>query len=323
MKPSPHEETVSISQAAKLSGLSIKTVRYYDTTGLVSGTRLASGYRRYSPDDVAKLSLIARLRQYRYPLETIRQVVTDTITVSQSIERQLDVVSQQLQHLKAVQETLIYALKSLPNHSNTPAWQTLQQVTAVAEQNYAREIQERFAQYLSGISRTDSEQIPPAFLAVSPMIPPTLQDTAQQLWQFLREVIMRLKITPPVLSLPVADLEKWAKLWSRVDTLMDASVLPQDRLWQEILDDFVDQGAALYNLRPDVFRQRWIEVSDYLDEHPEWINMTHQLFPAWTRQLKRYQLLLEALRENTRPHDNLRDRAFHKHNSSLSMRDHP
>ena len=48
---------MNISQAAKLSGLSVKTVRYYADIKMVEPARdIQSGYRSYSNDDVSKLN---------------------------------------------------------------------------------------------------------------------------------------------------------------------------------------------------------------------------------------------------------------------------
>ena len=293
-------ETVSISQAAKLSGLSIKTVRYYDTLGLASAQRLASGYRRYAPDDVAKLALIARLRQCHYPLNTIRQVVTEAITGPQSIEHHLDVITQEIQRLTLVQQELIYALNAVTESSETPTRQTLHRVTAVAAQDNGRALQEHLANRLAPIFDSNSEANLQTFWALLPNIAPTHEDKAKLLFDFLGELAAVLSpVTPHVPLLPAETLDNWMRLWWRVDALMNASILPDDEAWNPILDDFIAQGSTLYSLDPDVFRHRWLEVTQYLHKHPEWEDLVKQLFPAWTRQLKRYHILSEALREKT------------------------
>ena len=52
---------MNISKAAKLSGLSVKTVRYYADIKMVEPARnIQSGYRSYTNDDVAKLNFIGK-----------------------------------------------------------------------------------------------------------------------------------------------------------------------------------------------------------------------------------------------------------------------
>ena len=52
---------MNISKAAKLSGLTVKTVRYYADIKMVEPARkVQSGYRDYSSDDVSKLNFIGK-----------------------------------------------------------------------------------------------------------------------------------------------------------------------------------------------------------------------------------------------------------------------
>ena len=49
---------MNVRDAAALSGLPSKTIRYYDDIGLVVPDRRANGYRDYNDQTVQKLSLI-------------------------------------------------------------------------------------------------------------------------------------------------------------------------------------------------------------------------------------------------------------------------
>ncbi|HWQ28729.1 MAG TPA: MerR family DNA-binding transcriptional regulator, partial [Dehalococcoidia bacterium] len=52
-----------IGEAARASGLSIDTIRFYERTGtLPAPPRGANGYRRYTPEHVETLRLAAGLR---------------------------------------------------------------------------------------------------------------------------------------------------------------------------------------------------------------------------------------------------------------------
>lgn len=66
----------SISQVAKLTGVSIRTLQYYDEIGLLKPTKLTeAGYRMY--DDVALQTLqqILFFRELGFPLKEIRQIL--------------------------------------------------------------------------------------------------------------------------------------------------------------------------------------------------------------------------------------------------------
>ena len=68
---------MNISQAAKLSGLSVKTVRYYADIKMVEPARnIQSGYRSYSNDDVAKLNFIGKARRFNFSIEECRELLS-------------------------------------------------------------------------------------------------------------------------------------------------------------------------------------------------------------------------------------------------------
>ena len=68
---------MNISQAAKLSGLSVKTVRYYADIKMVEPARnIQSGYRNYSNDDVAKLNFIGKARRFNFSIEECRELLS-------------------------------------------------------------------------------------------------------------------------------------------------------------------------------------------------------------------------------------------------------
>jgi DNA-binding transcriptional MerR regulator len=58
---SPHE--LAISEVCRQTGLSARTVRYYEELGLLPGVRRRAGGRRvYGPDELERLRFIARLK---------------------------------------------------------------------------------------------------------------------------------------------------------------------------------------------------------------------------------------------------------------------
>ena len=68
---------MNIGLASKLSGLTIKTVRYYADIGIVNPSRNSkTGYRSYSPDDVAKLQFIRKARQFNFSIDECRELLS-------------------------------------------------------------------------------------------------------------------------------------------------------------------------------------------------------------------------------------------------------
>ncbi|MBL1404918.1 MAG: Cu(I)-responsive transcriptional regulator [Rhizobiales bacterium] len=67
---------MKIQQAATLSELPVKTVRYYDEIELVSPDRQDNGYRFYSDKDIEKLRFLGRARSLGFSLEDCRQLLS-------------------------------------------------------------------------------------------------------------------------------------------------------------------------------------------------------------------------------------------------------
>ncbi len=79
----PHKEVNAMSQyttgeMAKLCGVSVRTVQYYDTRGILVPTALSEGGRRlYSEQDLSKLRIICFLRELELPIDSIKKLLAE------------------------------------------------------------------------------------------------------------------------------------------------------------------------------------------------------------------------------------------------------
>lgn len=68
---------MKIGEFAHRAGVGIDTVRYYERQGLLPApVRQPSGYRTYSPADLARLEFVRRARGLGFSLEDIRELLT-------------------------------------------------------------------------------------------------------------------------------------------------------------------------------------------------------------------------------------------------------
>jgi DNA-binding transcriptional MerR regulator len=70
---------LTIGQLARLSGLTVKALRYYERTGLIRPVTVdrGTGFRYYGPAQVGPARLVARLRAVDLPLREVRRGLDD------------------------------------------------------------------------------------------------------------------------------------------------------------------------------------------------------------------------------------------------------
>ena len=68
---------VNIGKAAKLSNLTVKTVRYYADIGLVQPLKNSiTGYRDFSDDDLVQLQFVAKARKFNFSIQECEELLS-------------------------------------------------------------------------------------------------------------------------------------------------------------------------------------------------------------------------------------------------------
>lgn len=111
-------------EAAKRCGVSVRTIQYYDTRGIVSPSQLTEGGRRlYSEENLKALQTVCFLRSLGLGLEAIRQLMEDDNSqqvISLLLERRAAELRQELDQRRQQLDTLnqlMAAGKQFPNLS--------------------------------------------------------------------------------------------------------------------------------------------------------------------------------------------------------------
>ncbi len=111
-------------EMAKLCGVSVRTVQYYDTRGILTPSELSEGGRRlYSEDDLKKMKIICFLREAGLPINSIKEVLAEeepgrviSILIDQQTEVLREEVSERQKKLELL-EQIRRSLKSEPHFS--------------------------------------------------------------------------------------------------------------------------------------------------------------------------------------------------------------
>jgi len=104
---------MNIGEAARASGVSAKMIRYYESIGLIPRAgRSEAGYRRYTEADVNTLRFIHRAREFGFPIERIRLLVSlwqserSSREVKQIALEQVAALERKIAELHAMRDTL-------------------------------------------------------------------------------------------------------------------------------------------------------------------------------------------------------------------------
>lgn len=113
---------MGIGTLAKRAGVGIDTVRYYERSGLLAPSqRLASGYRRYTPLELARLRFIRRAQALGFTLNEVRELLAlsakrDVARVKRSAQAKLEDVDKKIAALQKVREGLATLVAACPGH---------------------------------------------------------------------------------------------------------------------------------------------------------------------------------------------------------------
>lgn len=110
---------MNIGQAAELSGLPAKTIRYYEDIGLIRPDRAGNGYRDYSEPDIHRLAFLQRARALGFSIEDCRQLMDlyrdrnrashDVREIARAHVTAIDAKLRELQAMRATLGALIHA----------------------------------------------------------------------------------------------------------------------------------------------------------------------------------------------------------------------
>ncbi len=105
---------LKIGQVAKLTNLSVETVRYYEQRGLIpSPNRSEAGYRIYSESVLQRLHFIKRCKDLGFSLQEITELLslqinpeTSSALVKQHVEDKITLVKSKISELQKLQDSL-------------------------------------------------------------------------------------------------------------------------------------------------------------------------------------------------------------------------
>ena len=109
---------MKIGDAAKRSGVPAKTIRYYESVGLIEpATRQDNGYRAYSETDIHTLRFINRARGLGFTVKDVAMLLAlyrDSSRASADVKavaaRHVDRIDEKIAELQSMRQTLLHLI---------------------------------------------------------------------------------------------------------------------------------------------------------------------------------------------------------------------
>ena len=96
----------SVKEVAEMSGVSVRTLHYYDSIGLLCPAKNDLGYRQYSRQDIDRLQLILSYKELDFKLAEIQTILNRDVPILQLLETQLSSLQQKKDKLLTIIQTL-------------------------------------------------------------------------------------------------------------------------------------------------------------------------------------------------------------------------
>ena len=93
---------MTVHKVSKLTGVSIRTLQYYDKIGLLHPTGYTdAGYRLYDDSDLERLQQVLLFRELQFPLKEIKRIIQDPeFNKDKAVEQQIELLTLKKEHLE-------------------------------------------------------------------------------------------------------------------------------------------------------------------------------------------------------------------------------
>lgn len=93
---------MTVNEVSKLTGVSIRTLQYYDSIGLLKPAQYSeSGYRLYDDTALEKMQQILLFRELEFPLKEIKSIICSSdFDKQKALDQQIELLTLKKEHLE-------------------------------------------------------------------------------------------------------------------------------------------------------------------------------------------------------------------------------
>jgi DNA-binding transcriptional MerR regulator len=248
---------MNIGELSRLTGLPVKTIRYYSDVGLVpEAERSPAGYRRYDHAAIVRLEFVRTLRELGFDLATIRRLLDRGADLRGVAAAHAEALGAQIRVLRLRRA----ALRAIAGRDSTPG--DLERLTRIAQASAderQRIIDEFFDSIFVGVSDTEeSRRFAEGMRSVSADLPDDATDEQVDAWIELAEMLREPDFRDRLREMGRRSFEPGAK-----------RVMPTDMSEIKWFTDLVGEAQDRGRLDPaavvDEVLARWAEAAGRTD----------------------------------------------------------
>ena len=283
----------TIGELSKLSGISVRKLRFYSDKGLLPPTaRAERGYRMYSAADLERLGLILALRDAGVSLAEIAKILSKRLAIGSVLELRLKALEAEIKSKRRVAAALRAAIR-VPD----PTLADLRRIWTVTKlsQSEFRAAIESFFEDVAADAKMSPEWKKQMIDASTPDLPddpsPEQVDAWTEIMAFVsdREYVAELRNSMSTMWNgefdPAAYAEASNATFARVREAIDQGAKPESEAGKAIAREWLQSSARAMNKAPD---------KAFLD----WHNDQYRKYHA---RSARYYELLRILRGERQP----------------------
>ncbi|MET7425612.1 MerR family transcriptional regulator [Dactylosporangium sp. NPDC005555] len=298
---------MNIGELSRLSGLPVKTIRYYSDVGLVpEADRSPAGYRRYDHDSLVRLDFVRTLRELGLDIATIKRVLERGEDLGAVAAAHAEALGVQIRVLRLRRA----ALRAVSRREPTPA--ELDRMTRIARagtDERRRIVDEFFDSIFAGIAETpQAAQFTARMRSVSPDLPDDPTDAQVDAWielaGMLREQDFRARLQemskrsfdPGERRLTPTDMSEISWFTGHIAEHMDAGVAPGSPAAVPVVAAVLTRWGVADEDRDQLIDQLTLAVDERAERYWRLMAVING-WPPIPATMHRWEWFLNALRE--------------------------
>ncbi|MCM3720404.1 MerR family transcriptional regulator [Solibacillus isronensis] len=238
-----------INELVKLSGVSARTLRYYDEIGLLRPSAVAeNGYRQYSQGDIDRLQQILFYRELDFKLEEIKKLLDHPdYEVKEALKKQFELLQKKRRYIDDLLITIEQTIQTMEGElkmTNEQKFDVFKnKLIEENEKSYGQEVREKYGE-------AQVEASNKKFRDMTEEQYNAMQQLENQLFERLKEAMASGDVTSDV-AMEAAELHKrwlsfsWAKYTSEAHIGL-AQMYVSDERFTAYYDERVGPGATKF-----------------------------------------------------------------------------